>query len=179
MTLVLIGLRGSGKSTIGRAAGAALGWAFVDLDDLTPGVLGAASAGEALKTHGEAAFRDAEATALAGVLAAAEKNAGRVVIALGGGTPTAPGVPELLRGAGARAVYLRATPRTLRERLVHTDLRTRPSLTGRGVLAEIAAVFERRDGVYSALAAELGTVIDVDGLSAHDLERAVVDIARG
>ena len=62
----------------------------------------------------------------------------------------------------ASIVYLRATPSTLARRLGQTDLSTRPSLTGKGVLEEIDAIYQQRDEPYLALASR---VIDVDFLT--------------
>jgi len=149
--VVLIGLRASGKSTVGRLLGAALGREFVDLDDVTPRLLGSDDVRGAWSAHGEAGFRAAEARALAQELS----GAGRV-LALGGGTPEAPGAAAMLRDARdagrAVVVYLRADAAVLRERLRQADNANRPSLTGAGLLDEIEDVLARRDGAYSALA---------------------------
>ncbi|MCB9844882.1 MAG: AAA family ATPase [Phycisphaeraceae bacterium] len=150
MNILLIGLRGSGKSTRGRALAARLSRAFVDLDEVTPREMGCATVREAF-ARGEAAFREAEVRALRRVL----ESDGQVV-ALGGGTPTAPGAADLIRAerrAGrARVVYLRADAAELRRRLEREDNAQRPSLTGRGVLEEIEEVFARRDPLYRDLA---------------------------
>src|SRR5215831_318416 len=105
--IVLIGLRGSGKTTIGRALGAALALPFVDLDELTAKAMGARTVGEAFRSGGQAAFRAAEARALREALLKRDQ-----VLALGGGTPTAPGAADAMCAAqrgGARLIYLRAT----------------------------------------------------------------------
>ncbi len=68
MIIVLMGLRGSGKSTLSRALGTALSRPVVDLDDRTAALLGRATPGEALRLHGLAAFRDAEVRALCDVM---------------------------------------------------------------------------------------------------------------
>lgn len=159
-TVLLIGLRGAGKSTLGRELAAEMGRNFVDLDDVTPQALGARNAREAWETHGEAKFREAEVAALRRVL----KKPGQVV-ALGGGTPTAPGAREVIateqREARAVVIYLRADAASLRERLAQSDNAHRPSLTGAGVLDEIEQVLEKRDGLYLALADE---AVEVGGL---------------
>jgi shikimate kinase len=168
--LVLIGLRGSGKTTVGRLLARRLGdeGLFVDLDDLVAEA-GAAlvgrrtTAGEVLRTQGEPAFRALEYATLR--LACAHRPA---VLALGGGTPTHPPSYAYLRDLTtdtdrpASIVYLRATPSTLARRLGQTDLTHRPSLTGRGVLEEIDQVFLQRDEPYLALATR---VVDVDLMS--------------
>jgi len=163
--LVLIGLRGSGKTTLGRRVATLLGHSFKDLDDETALLLGAKTAGEALERHGEKAFRDAEALLLPGALARTN-----TVCALGGGTPTAPGAERLLEqardGGQTAIIYLRANPVILRERLVATDISSRPSLTGAGTLEEIDSVFHARDALYRRLATH---TVEVGAGSAEEL----------
>lgn len=167
--LILIGLRGSGKSTAGRHAAERLGWAFIDLDDETPRELGCATAAEALRTHGEPAFRGAERAALARQLPL-----DRTVLALGGGTPTAPGCARMLFDQPCPRVYLRCTAGTLRSRLAATDVSTRPSLTGRDPLDEIETLLAARDDLYRSL----GDVFDVDGLDLETVVDRLVTIAQ-
>src|SRR3954471_181193 len=93
MNLVLMGLRGSGKSTLGRRLASKYRLRFVDLDERTPGYLGVRSVSEAWTKYGESSFREAELRALRAVIAE-EPN----ILALGGGTPMAPGAEEVVRG---------------------------------------------------------------------------------
>ncbi|MBL0927858.1 MAG: shikimate kinase [Phycisphaerales bacterium] len=153
-SLVLMGLRGSGKSTLGRALARSESVPFVDLDERTLARLGCAHASEAFARLGEPAFRAAEAEALREVL----EGPGPVILALGGGTPTAPGAAGQLAEASRRGwviVYLRLSPVELRARLSQGRSGpglNRPSLTGGDPLAEIDRVFAARDGVYARLA---------------------------
>ena len=62
--VLLIGMMGSGKSTIGRLLSAATGWPYVDNDELVRRARGT-TAREVLAAGGEAELRDAEADALA------------------------------------------------------------------------------------------------------------------
>ena len=148
--VLLIGLRASGKSTLGAALAAQFEARFVDLDDRTARELGAATAGDALRNAGEHAFRSAESRALAAACDEPPQ-----VIALGGGTPTAPGAAAfigLLRQEGrAVVVYLDPPLATLKARL-QAEEGNRPSLTGRGVVAEIEEIARGRRPLYAALA---------------------------
>lgn len=178
--VILMGLRGSGKSTLGRALAQRRGVGFVDLDDRTLALLGVPTASEAFSRLGEPAFRAAETRALQQALA--EPDVG--VIALGGGTPTAPGAEPLLRAAAQSAdlIYLRCTPAELRRRLDITGGpdANRPSLTGRDPLDEITEVFNARDPLYTRLATRvLESVGSVDnGLSALETSQAPDSPAR-
>jgi shikimate kinase len=157
--LILIGLRGSGKTTIGRAVASQLSIPFQDLDDATTAILGAGSVSEAFTKFGQPAFRKSEVQALQTALSNSNQ-----VLALGGGTPTAPGAAALLKQAqtaGAEILYLRATAQTLRARL-NNQTHDRPPVTGADPLAEIDAVLAQRDPGYLALA---DFVINVDGLT--------------
>ena len=149
-----MGLRGSGKSTLGRAVAARAGLEFVDMDAVTTGLLGEDTLPELWAKLGEPAFRAAEAEALGEQLAVLSR--AKRVLALGGGTPTAPGAERMLNDAvGERRielVYLRGEPELLRGRLASTDTAERPTLTGAGTLAEIERVFAARDGLYRRLA---------------------------
>ncbi|MDX2114317.1 MAG: shikimate kinase [Planctomycetota bacterium] len=161
--LILIGLRASGKSTLARALAAAQQLPCADLDHLTAAELGHDSVRAAWAAVGEPAFRIAETRALARAL----ETPGDLVLALGGGTPTAPGAAELLRAARdaghAVIVYLRCTPDELRRRLAAAGpaaLADRPSLTGAAPLDEIESVFRARDSLYSSLASRTLEGID-------------------
>lgn len=96
--LILVGPPGSGKSTVGRAVADRLGVAFRDLDDDVRDAHGV-EAGDLVVELGRERFQEVEVELLRTVLATYDG-----VLALGGGTPTAPGAPELL--AGAPVVFL-------------------------------------------------------------------------
>lgn len=171
--LALMGLRGSGKSTLGRALARDLDRPFVDLDDRTAALLGEPTAGAGLRRHGEPAFRQAEARALEAALGSPG-----TVLALGGGTPTAPGARDLIEDAQRRAaaslVYLRASAPTLRARLAAGEVE-RPPLLGADPLSEVETLLERRDPLYCRLA---NLVLDVDGVDRELLLSALLAWAR-
>lgn len=169
--LVLIGLRAAGKTTTGTLLASRLQAPFVDLDTRTAAALGSTSPGEALSQRGIEAFRTAETNALAEALHAIP-----TILALGGGTPTAPGAADLLRqhrDAGrAFIVYLRLSPATLRARLAGLpSLDSRPSLTGRGTLDEVDELFAQRDPLYRELA---NLTINADDLSPQQVAESTI-----
>jgi shikimate kinase len=177
LVIGLIGLRASGKSTVAGLLATQLGTRrgervrCVDLDDRTAAVLKCGSCGEALRTLGEAAFRAGEAVALRAVLDELKGGAG--VLALGGGTAMFPDaralIEERARAGALRLVYLHARSAVLKDRLLGTDLSTRPSLTGAGVVDEVDALYAARDPVYRSLAEKWGAVVEVERLSPSDV----------
>ncbi|HYF15915.1 MAG TPA: shikimate kinase [Phycisphaerales bacterium] len=174
-SILLLALRAGGKTTLGARLAAKLALPFIDLDDRTAAILGAATAGDALRTRGEPAFRAAESQALELVLAGPT-----AVVAFGGGTPTAPGAAELIDAARehglARTIYLRATPATLQARLRTSNAAAgRPALLGTDPVAEVPSIFAARDPLYRGLA---DVVIDTDGLDAHTVLARLMDAAR-
>ncbi len=173
--VILMGLRASGKSTLGAMLAAERKRLFIDLDDVTAATLREAhnlpagtTIAELFASLGEAAFRRAEAAALRGVLEAGES---ALVVALGGGTPTAPGAAEMLvqaRDQGmATLLYLRWKPETLAARLGYGDQPNRPALVGSDPASEVPAVFAQRDPLYRELAS---SVIELNGM---DTEQAL------
>lgn len=155
MSLVLIGPRGSGKSTVGRILANQLGWAFVDLDLFIVERAGR-TIRDLFETDGEPRFRDLESHALAEV---AQRP--RTVLAVGGGAVLRPENRTVLRGM--RRVWLRAAPEVLVNRAAADpqSASNRPPLTPLDPLAEMQAVLSQRDPIYRDLA-EL--TIDTDML---------------
>lgn len=151
MNLLLVGPRGSGKTTLGRAVAAATRLSFVDLDDLTLGRFAEDTVSDVWARAGEQAWRVAELDALRVVLADDEQ-----VVALGGGTPiieAARGLIERAQAAGdARVVYLKCSPEELVRRL-EAKPGDRPALTDESDLeAEVQKVLAAREAIYETLA---------------------------
>ena len=104
--LVLIGFMGAGKTTVGRALAARLGWATIDCDDLIETRAGKTIAA-IFADEGEARFRDLESEVTADLY-----RYEHTVITTGGGVVERPENLGHLRRAG-RVIYLRARPETL------------------------------------------------------------------
>jgi len=172
--LVLIGLRCSGKSTLAPQLADALGMPCVDLDDRVTRALGAESPAHAIERDGIDAFRAAETRELDAALREPP-----MVLALGGGTPTAPGARERLERAAddnaARIFYLSAEPDTLAARMRSTDTDTRPALSSDDPVAEIGTIHEQRHGLYESIAE---SIIETDGVNPGSVLAALVALAR-
>lgn len=152
--ILLVGMRGSGKSGVGAAVARHLGMTFVDLDSEVLAREGFASVGAMWDAKGQGAFREAEVRALRALL----EEPGARVIALGGGTPTAPGAAEVVN-AGRRdkrvfVVYLRCELATLEARLRASLAQdaNRPSVTGADPVRELGDLLRAREPVYRAIA---------------------------
>ena len=140
--IVLIGMRGAGKTTLGRALAERLARPFVDVDELI-GELAGRPADEVLARDGEPAFRALEERALR----LAAERAGAVVATGGGSVLHADAFASLARGA--RVAWLDATPDVL---LARASAHPRPPLTNLPPLEEIRALLARRAPLYRAAA---------------------------
>ena len=142
--IVLVGMMGSGKTTLGAALAQRCGRPFVDVDDELVGRLGCSIA-EFFATHGEAAFRQFEADTMAEILA----RPGAAVLGTGGGAVLHGGTRELLARA-AQVVWLQAPVETLAAR-VGSGVR-RPLLAGANPADRIRALMAERAEFYEAAA---------------------------
>ena len=109
--VVLVGMMGSGKTTVGRAVAARVGVDFVDTDDLVVARAGK-SIREIFAHDGEAFFRDLESQVLADVLDSSTD----VVIAAAGGTILRESNREEIRARADVVLWLDADVSTLGER---------------------------------------------------------------
>ncbi len=144
-TLALMGLRGSGKSTVGRRLATLAGRPFVDLDQEVRRASGRWPT-EWIESAGWEAFRDVEQQVLGTVLARAG-----VVLALGGGTVERATCRESL-AAGTWRVWLHIEPEQAAQRVAQ-DPTPRPPWPGSHTPAEEAQrLQQRRAPLWNALA---------------------------
>jgi len=163
---LLIGMMGSGKSTIGRILAEATGWPYVDNDELVRRSTGT-TARQIVAEDGEADMRSAEAAALAlGVEVAAP-----AIIGVAAGTVLNPANRERLRTGGI-AVWLRADAPILEARAMGAD--HRPFLE-RGGGSWIREAIAERDPLYSSVA---DIVIDSGAMAAEESSAAIVSQLR-
>lgn len=169
MSILLVGYRGSGKSTIGRKLADRLWQRFVDTDELIVRRAGK-SIREIFEQDGEAAFREIEHQVLHEALLLEDH-----VVAAGGGAILREDNRQAIQAAGHRVIYLKCDPDVLAER-IESDPATalnRPPLTaGRTSADEVAAVLADREPLYRQV---MDAELDVTNLSAED---AVVYIVR-
>lgn len=164
-SIVLIGLPGSGKSTVGRLVAEQLGYRFVDLDVVIERLAGR-TIPEIFAELGESEFRrmELEVTAeLAGQRA--------LVIAPGGGWSANPGAQELL-GTGAMVVYLKVSPGTSAERLAGSAGQ-RPLIQGANPRDSIEALLQAREALYE----RANAAIDTETLTPQEVADRVVQLA--
>ncbi|MBA2479391.1 MAG: shikimate kinase [Planctomycetes bacterium] len=160
--MTLVGMRASGKSTVGRATAILLGCPCIDADAALEERLGCSIAAWFARA-GEASFREREAACLVELLAGVQP----FVLATGGGAVVRRENRTLLAHSGGIVVYLHAEAAHLQERL-RADAGNRPSLTGAAVADEVSALLAVRDPWYREIATHvLPAVESVDALAAR------------
>jgi len=150
--LWLVGMMGSGKSSVGRALAERLDRSFVDTDDVVTRQMGR-SISELWGEHGEAAFRDLEAAAVAEVAKGRPR-----VVATGGGVVLAASNTATMRASGM-VIWLKARPETLTARVALNP--RRPLLLDGEPLEKLSEILEQRTSRYEAAA---HAVVATDGL---------------
>lgn len=162
--VVLVGLPGSGKTTVGALAARQLGAAFVDVDaaivrrEGRPVTL-------IFAERGEAAFRDMERHE---VDAALQREP--AVIAPGGGWAAQPGVLARAQAA-ALVVYLRTQPDIATGRVGPGN---RPTLMGGDPLALMRGLLDAREAAYR----QADATVDTDGKTADAVAAEVIRLAQ-
>lgn len=168
--IVLVGLMGSGKTTVGKLVAQSLGFTFVDTDEIIIQNAGKPIP-EIFAAEGETGFRQHETAALRQLLDQSDHQP-PLVIATGGGIVTQPVNLPLLKQLGF-VVWLYATPNTLHHRTAHSD--DRPLLRNADPAGTLRNLLEARADLYE-LASDLK--ITTDDLSAHDVAYGVAESVR-
>jgi shikimate kinase len=168
MSIILIGYRGSGKTTTGQKLADRLWQDLVDTDKQIDKKAGK-SIKEIFEPEGEARFRDLESEVVREVVKLQD-----VVISMGGGAILREENRQAIKDSGHKVIYLKCEPAELHRR-IEADAATslmRPGLTEFGGLEEIEKVLAEREAIYRDMkTAEL----DVTNLSP---EEAMVYIVR-
>lgn len=159
--MALIGMMGSGKSTVGLWLARSEGLRFVDLDAAIEEREGR-SISEIFAADGEERFRDIEQEVLAQCLESSEQ----LVVSCGGGVVLRPKNRAQLRDR-AWVCWLRASIDTLGQRVSSGD--SRP-LLGDDPIADLTAISSARSDLYTETAHE---IVDVDGLEAEQVAEQI------
>jgi shikimate kinase len=160
--ILLVGMMGAGKTTIGRELGARLGRPFLDNDRLVRGLTGREPA-EIDATDGEDALHEAEIAAFHAAVA----EPGPAIIAVAGAVVDVPTERARLRDAGV-VVWLRARPETLRAR-IGSGAGRRDEATD---LAWIARRAAEREPAYAEVA---DVIVDVDAAGAEETAARILE----
>ena len=152
--IALIGLRGAGKSTLGKLLAKNIGWSFVELNKEIERQNGL-SVAEIIALYGQEGFRRLEQTALGQLLARKEP----MVLATGGGIVSEPLTFDLILKS-FYTIWLKAEPEEHMAR-VRKQGDLRPMADDRSAMAELRNILLSREPLYARASA----VVDTAGLS--------------
>jgi XRE family transcriptional regulator, aerobic/anaerobic benzoate catabolism transcriptional regulator len=162
--IALIGLRGAGKSTLGKMLAKKIGWGFVELNKEIEAQNGL-SVAEIIALYGQEGFRRLEQAALTQLLARNELT----VLATGGGIVSEPLTFDLILSS-FYTIWLRAEPEEHMARVrAQGDLR--PMADDRSAMAELRTILKSREPLYARASA----VVDTAGLSVEAAATRLTD----
>lgn len=161
--VMLLGMMGSGKSTVGAALSTRVGWPYLDNDVLLERTAGA-RAPELLAAQGDEGLREAESRVLTVMLALP----GPVIVGIPGGVIMSEDDRTRIVGAGGHVVWLRASPAVLARRVGNGAGRPR---LGDDPLAALRALAAERNAYYEEVADQ---VIDTDALPAGAIAKVIL-----
>jgi len=162
--IALIGLRGAGKSTLGKMLAKQIGWNFVELNKEIEAQNGL-SVAEIIALYGQEGFRRMEQAALGQLLARKELT----VLATGGGIVSEPLTFDLILSS-FYTIWLKAEPEEHMAR-VRGQGDLRPMADDRSAMAELRTILLSREPLYARASA----TVDTAGLSVDDAAARLID----
>jgi XRE family aerobic/anaerobic benzoate catabolism transcriptional regulator len=148
--ICLIGLRGAGKSTLGAAAGAALGVPFVELNREIEDQSGM-PVNEVLALYGQEGYRKLEAQALGRIIATYDT----MILAVAGGIVAEPDTYKTLL-AHFHTIWVKASPGEHMNR-VRAQGDTRPMAGNPEAMEQLKSILTSRESLYERALAQLDT----------------------
>lgn len=169
--IALIGLRGAGKSTLGKMLAKKIGWSFVELNKEIEAQNGL-SVAEIIALYGQEGFRRMEQAALTQLLARKEL----MVLATGGGIVSEPLTFDLILSS-FYTIWVKADPEEHMAR-VRGQGDLRPMADDRSAMAELRNILVSREPLYARASAVVDTAgLSVDAAAAR-LSDAVAPVLR-
>ncbi|MBR1208716.1 MULTISPECIES: helix-turn-helix transcriptional regulator [unclassified Bradyrhizobium] len=165
--IALIGLRGAGKTTLGRMLAKKIGWSFVELNKEIEAQNGL-SVAEIIALYGQEGFRRMEQAALTQLLARKEL----MVLATGGGIVSEALTFDLILSS-FYTIWLKAEPEEHMAR-VRRQGDLRPMADDRSAMAELRNILVSREPLYARASA----VVDTAGLSVDAAAARLIDSVR-
>ena len=165
--IALIGLRGAGKSTLGRRAGAELDLPFVELNDEIADQAGM-TVRDIIALYGQEGYRRLEHQALIRVIDQHD----RMVLAVAGGIVGAEETYQLLCD-NFRTIWLRAAPTEHMER-VYAQGDDRPMAGNPAALDSLKSILKERERLY----AQADSIVDTSGQSEDRSLSDVLEVVR-
>ena len=162
--IALIGLRGAGKSTLGKLLAKKIGWSFVELNKEIEAQNGL-SVAEIIALYGQEGFRRMEQAALGQLLARKEL----MVLATGGGIVSEPLTFDLILSS-FYTIWLKAEPEEHMAR-VRKQGDLRPMADDRSAMAELRNILLSREPLYARASA----VVNTAGLTVDAAAGRLVD----
>ena len=162
--IALIGLRGAGKSTLGKMLAKKIGWSFVELNKEIEAQNGL-SVAEIIALYGQEGFRRMEQAALGQLLARKEL----MVLATGCGIVSEPLTFDLILSS-FYTIWLKAEPEEHMAR-VRRQGDLRPMADDRSAMAELRTILLSREPLYARASA----VVDTAGLSVDNAAARLID----
>jgi XRE family aerobic/anaerobic benzoate catabolism transcriptional regulator len=165
--IALIGLRGAGKSTLGKMLAGRIGWSFVELNKEIERQNGL-SVAEIIALYGQEGFRRMEQAALVQLLARKEL----MVLATGGGIVSEPVTFDLILKS-FYTIWLKAEPEEHMGR-VRSQGDLRPMADDRSAMAELRNILISREPLY----ARANAMVDTAGLTVDAAAARLADAVK-